>query len=194
LSDGTDVWLNAASSITFPTAFTGKERKVTVTGEVYFEVAKNKAKPFKVIANEAEIQVFGTHFNVNAYADEPATQTTLLEGSVKITRGSSTAMLEPGQQATLNKSGQMSIVEDADIEMVMAWKNGFTSFKSADIQSIMRQVSRWYNVDVYYEGNIPERKFTGDISRNANLSQLLRLLEVSKIHFTIEKNRLTVIP
>ncbi|MEP7258201.1 MAG: FecR domain-containing protein [Flavitalea sp.] len=194
LSDGTQVWLNAGSSITYPTAFSGKERRVTMTGEAYFEVAKNAGMPFKVIAKNAEVSVLGTHFNINAYADEPIMQTTLIEGSVKVSKGKESDLLTPGQQAQLSEVGRIQIVREADVELALAWKNGFTSFKSADIKTIMRQVERWYDVSVNYEGSTPERTFTGDISRNANLSQLLRLLEVSKIHFNINGNKLTVLP
>ncbi|AEV99801.1 hypothetical protein A4D02_26050 [Niastella koreensis] len=210
LPDGSKVWLNAASSIRYPVAFTGNERNVELTGEAYFEVAKNPAMPFKVIipsstkAGRSMIEVLGTHFNVSAYNDEEATKTTLLEGKVRIVSGEwaagngrstgkkQEALLQPGQQAQLFTSGQLKKIDDADIELAMAWKNGFTAFKRADIKSIMRQVARWYNVEVVYEGTIPQRSFTGGISRDARLSELLHLLEVSKVNFRIEGNRLVV--
>jgi transmembrane sensor len=210
LPDGSKVWLNAASSIRYPVAFTGNERNVELTGEAYFEVAKNPAMPFKVIipsstkAGRSMIEVLGTHFNVSAYNDEDATKTTLLEGKVRIVSGEwaagngrstgkkQEALLQPGQQALLFTSGQLKKIDDADVELAMAWKNGFTAFKSADIKSIMRQVARWYNVEVVYEGTIPQRSFTGGVSRDARLSELLHLLEVSKVNFRMEGNRLVV--
>jgi transmembrane sensor len=204
LPDGSKVWLNAASSIRYPVAFTGNERRIELTGEAYFEVAKDANKPFKVIIPPSgnnnsgdQVQVLGTHFNVYAYTDEPAMLTTLLEGKVKVVNGANAvAILEPGQQAISSSvAGKtIKVVDDADIDLAMAWKNGFTAFKSADIKSIMRQVARWYNVDVVYEGAIPQRSFTGGISRNARLSELLHLLEISKVHFRMEGNKLVVIP
>ena len=195
LSDGTKVWLNAASSITYPTVFVGKERRVTITGEAYFEVAKNKEMPFKINVNgREEVQVLGTHFNIMAYNDEPAIKTTLLEGSVKIVKDKTTGFLKPGQQAQLTPNGQLSIVDDADINEAVAWKNGQTLFVNEDIQTIMRQVSRWYNVDVEYQGTMPTRLFTGGISRESNLSVLLRILELSNIHFKITDAKIIVTP
>jgi len=220
LPDGSKVWLNAASSIRFPVLFTGKERRVELNGEAYFEVAhyqlpSGQKIPFKVSilssigrtenGPRGEVEVLGTHFNINAYSDEPSVHTTLLEGKVKVKSAMSNgqgAMLNPGQQAvfSLLPSGEQNgekgikVIDNADIELAMAWKNGFTAFKSADIKSIMRQVARWYNIDVVYEGAVPERTFTGGISRNANLSELLHLLEVSKVHFRIDGNKLVVMP
>jgi ferric-dicitrate binding protein FerR (iron transport regulator) len=198
LPDGSTVWLNATSSLRFPTAFIkGKERKVELTGEAYFEVTKNETMPFKVIVNKMEVQVLGTHFNVMAYNNEHDIKTTLLEGSVKInsTVNNKSIVIKPGQQASLdNSNSEINVSQNVDIDLVVAWKNGYTAFKSADITTIMRQVERWYDVDVNYEGTIPVRTFTGKISRNANLSELLRLLEVSKIHFTIDGRKITVLP
>ncbi len=195
LADGTKVWLNASSSITYPTAFTGKERRVTITGEAYFEVAKNKGMPFKVNVNgREEVQVLGTHFNIMAYNDEPAIKTTLLEGSVKIEKDNVTGVLKPGQQARLAPNGQLSVIDDADVDQAVAWKNGQTLFINEDIKSIMRQVSRWYNIDVEYRGEMPARVFTGGISRESNLSTVLKVLELSKIHFTIADSKIIVSP
>ncbi|WP_183565218.1 FecR family protein [Mucilaginibacter sp. SP1R1] len=195
LSDGTKVWLNAASSITYPIAFTGTERRVTITGEAYFEVAKNKKMPFKVNVNgQEEVQVLGTHFNIMAYDDEAAVKTTLLEGSVKIVKNNITGMLKPGQQAQLTAAGKLSIVDDADITEVMAWKNGQTLFVNQDIKSIMRQVSRWYDIDVQYQGDVPARLFTGGISRESNLSVLLKILELNHIHFKVTDKNIIVTP
>ena len=205
LPDGSKVWLNAASSIRYPVVFAGNERNVELTGEAYFEVAKDAAKPFHVKTATQDVEVLGTHFNVNAYNDEEAVKTTLLEGKVKVVKQSAignpqSAILKPGEQAiaiaspfTIDHS-PFTIDHSPDLELAMAWKNGITAFKSADIKTVMRQVTRWYNVEVVYEGNIPQRSFTGGISRNAPLSELLHLLEVSKVHFRIEGNRLIVTP
>jgi transmembrane sensor len=204
LPDGSKVWLNAASSLRYPVTFAANERRVELNGEAYFEIAKDAGKPFHVVTATQDVEVLGTHFNVNAYTDEPSTKTTLLEGKVKIRQGSmvngqsktgNEALLQPGQQAVLSGShSPFTIDHSPDLDLAMAWKNGFTAFNKADIKSIMRQVTRWYNVDVVYEGAIPQRSFTGGISRNARLSELLRLLEVSKVHFRIEGNTLIVTP
>ena len=195
LADGTKVWLNASSSISYPIAFSGTERRVTITGEVYFEVAKNKAMPFKINVNgQEEVQVLGTHFNIMAYSDEASVKTTLLEGSVKIIKNKMTGMLKPGQQAQLATDGKLSITDDTDINAVMAWKNGQTLFVNEDIKTIMRRVSRWYDIDVEYQGDMPGRLFTGGISRESNLSVLLKVLELNKIHFKMIGKKLIVSP
>lgn len=194
LPDGSKVWLNAASSLKFPTAFRGKERRVELSGEAYFEVARNASQPFFVSVNNASIAVLGTSFNVMAYADEAAMRTTLLEGAVKVSQASTSSLLKPGEQSLLEPNGRMEVIEKADVNLAVAWKNGLTSFKSADIKTIMRQVERWYDVEVVYNGTIPSRRFTGDIPRDANLSELLRLLEISRIHFKMEQRKLIVMP
>ncbi|MEO8713176.1 MAG: FecR domain-containing protein, partial [Parafilimonas sp.] len=192
LPDGSLVWLNAASSIRYPTAFTGTQRNVEITGEAYFEVAKNPSKPFIVTANGMQVEVLGTHFNINAYADETSIKTTLLEGTVQIKKGVLQTVLKPGQQAQLNESAGLKILNNINVDDVVAWKNGFISFKSADLKTIMRQVSRWYDVDVVYEGNIVQRNFTGEISRSANLSELLKILQASNIQFEMKEKKLIV--
>jgi len=195
LSDGTKVWLNASSSISYPITFSGTERRVSITGEVYFEVAKNKAMPFKINVNgQEDVQVLGTHFNIMAYNDEASIKTTLLEGSVKIVKNKMSGMLKPGQQAQLTTDGKLSITDDADINAVMAWKNGQTLFVNEDIKTIMRRVSRWYDIDVEYQGDMPSRLFTGGISRESNLSVLLKILELNKIHFKMIGKKLIVSP
>ncbi|HEY8957301.1 FecR family protein [Chitinophaga sp.] len=194
LPDGSKVWLNAASSLKFPTAFVGKERRVELSGEAYFEVARNASQPFFVSVNNASIAVLGTSFNVMAYADEAAMRTTLLDGAVKVSQASASSLLKPGEQSLLEPNGRMEVIEKADVNLAVAWKNGLTSFKSADIKTIMRQVERWYDVEVVYNGTIPSRRFTGDIPRDANLSELLRLLEISRIHFKMEQRKLIVMP
>lgn len=192
LADGTRVWLNAASSIRFPVMFTGTERQVEITGEAYFEVAKNRKMPFIVKANASEIEVLGTHFNVNAYDDELLTRTTLLEGSVKVKTNSHSKMLVPGQQLQMNKRGELKLFNDADLEEVVAWKEGLFIMKKADIGSVMRQIARWYNVEIIYEGSIPPGRISGDIPRNMNLSKVLKVMELMGLHFTIEGNKLIV--
>ena len=194
LSDGTRVWLNAASSIRFPVMFAGKERKVEITGEAYFEVAKNKQMPFKVKVNSSEIEVLGTHFNVNAYNDEAATRTTLLEGSVKIKKDNYSALLLPGQQSQVTKNGEIKVVNNADTEEVVAWKDGLFILKKADIPSVLRQIARWYDVDIVYKGNLPSGRITGDMPRNMNLSKMLEVMELVGVHFKIEDNKVLVEP
>jgi ferric-dicitrate binding protein FerR (iron transport regulator) len=194
LADGSKVWLNAASSIRFPISFPGMERRVEITGEAYLEIAKNPSSPFRVTVNGMEVEVLGTHFNVNAYADEASVNTTLLEGSIKITRGGNTGILTPGQQSQVKQNGEIKWIKNADVEEAVAWKNGRLLFNNTDLKTIMRQVMRWYDLDVVYEGNLSDRFFTADISRNTNLGDLLKVLEQSKIHFKIEGRILTVMP
>ena len=199
LPDGTIVWLNSASAITYPTAFTGTERKVTVNGEAYFEVAKRAGQSFRVIAGNTEIQVLGTHFNINAYPDEASLKTTLLEGSVKVVKNEQAVLLTPGQQAVVNTNqpgtgSNVSVVKAADIEQVMAWKNGLFSFKNADIATVMRHLARWYDVEVVYEGEIPGNRFEGDIPMDAPASQVLRVLQKNNVHFRINGNKIVVMP
>ncbi|MBX2924243.1 MAG: FecR domain-containing protein [Chitinophagaceae bacterium] len=192
LPDGTGVWLNAASSITYPTAFAGRERKVSVTGEVYFEVAKNAAMPFKVQVGEQMIEVLGTHFNVNAYGNEHTINTTLAEGRVKITERDKTILLQPGQQVRNDKNGKLKLVRDPDMDEILAWKDGVFRFNGTDIETIMRQVARWYGVEVVYKDKIAEQ-FVAEIPRGVNVSKLLELLELTKqVHFTVNNKVITV--
>lgn len=196
LPDGSRVWLNAASSLKYPSSFGARsERRVELRGEAYFEVAHDKAKPFRVVTQGQTVEVLGTHFNINSYADESATTTTLEEGSVKVTSGSDRRILKPGQKAV--RENAEIVVSEADLQTALAWKNGKIYFKDADIRSIMKQVSRWYDIDIAYEGGISSRTFNGGISRKANLSSLLQILEMSKIRFRLEKDgertKLTVI-
>ncbi len=191
LSDGTQAWLNVASSITYPAFFTGNERKVTITGEVYFEVAHDNSKRFLVDANGSEVQVFGTHFNVMAYNDEDYLNTTLLEGSVKVVRGNASKMLEPGQQAKITSGGAIHISE-ADVAETMSWKTGEFVFKSYDIKQIMRQVARWYDVEVTYQSTMPDKHFSGVVNRNNEINQVLKILEGSGFKFTISGRKVLV--
>lgn len=194
LSDGTKVWLNASSSITFPTSFAANERKVILTGEAYFEVAKDKKRPFRVSVNDMQVNVLGTHFNVNAYSDEDVVNTTLLEGSVLLTEKNRKVLLRPGQQAQTEKSGSIIVKDDVNLEEVMGWKNGVFYFENASLQSVLRQVSRWYDVDVVFENGVPSRTFEGEIQRNLQLSQVLKILEKNKVHFKIDGKILRVMP
>jgi ferric-dicitrate binding protein FerR (iron transport regulator) len=193
LPDGTRVWLNAASSLRFPVAFTGKERRVEIDGEAYFEVAKNKNMPFIAKTRGGEIQVLGTHFNVMAYREEDAVRTTLLEGSVKFSSGNNVAVLKPGEQAKLSNEGQLKI-DEVDVEPVIAWKNGLFVFNNEDVSTVMRQLSRWYDVDVVYQAKQPKQLFVGEVPRNSKLSDVLKMLEVAgDIRFEIEGKKLIVI-
>lgn len=192
LSDGTKVWLNAASSIRFPVLFTGKERKVQVTGETYFEVAKNTAMPFKVKAEASEIEVLGTHFNVNAYNDEEVIRTTLLEGKIKVSNPSSTKFLLPGQQSGITKNGMMNVLDNADTEEAIAWINGRFQFKSSGLKDILRQIARWYDVDIEYKGNV-NMTFTGQLNRSDNVSKVFEKLRLTdEINFRIMGRKIIV--
>ncbi len=197
LPDGTEVWLNAASSIRYPTAFTGTERKVEISGEAYFEVAHytaagtGKRIPFKVMMNNGEeIEVLGTHFNVNAYPEEGNVKTTLLEGAVKLTQHHISVLIKPGQQAALTEKGFK--IDNPDIEKVIAWKTGFFDFDNLDLVSIMRQISRWYDVDIVYDGRLTTPKFGGRISRDLPLSSVLKMFEEYHIAFRLEGKKLHV--
>lgn len=203
LPDGSKVWLNAASSIKYPTEFSGNERRVEVTGETYFEIVRNTEKPFRVTVmppsggpgRGGEIEVVGTHFNINAYGDEPSIKTTLLEGKVKVSYDGKFALLRPGQQSQL-KSGTstLEIIDNADLEQAVAWKNGFFQFDNADLRSVMRQLSRWYDLDVEYQGKLPNETFGGRIDRSSNASEVLNVLEQNQIHFKIQGKKIIVTP
>ncbi|MHA4811422.1 FecR domain-containing protein [Flavitalea flava] len=203
LPDGTEVWLNAASSIRYPTIFSEKERKVTITGEAYFEVAKNKEKPFMVDINgKTGVEVLGTSFNVNAYADEPYINTTLLEGSIQVvnrplTDGTATnkkgVVLKPGQQVRI--SGQeMKLPENADLKMAVAWKEGSFQFNYTKLDEILRQFARWYDVEVIYDQKVPDFVLSGAIRRDFTLSEALMTLEKMGLRFRIEGGKLIILP
>lgn len=186
LPDGSKVWLNAASSITYPAAFAGKERTVTIKGEVYFEVAKNENMPFHVKANNITVDVLGTSFNIMAYEDEPAIKTTLITGAIKVNGH----LLKPGQQAVNER-----ITDNADIEEAIAWKNGLFEFNQQSIVSIMQQISRWYDVDIQYQGTIKSKTFTGQISRYAEITTVLQMMELTGgIHFKVSDRTVTAMP
>lgn len=197
LEDGTHVWLNAASSIRFPTRFAGKERRVQLTGEAYFEVAKDKEHPFIVDINQnASIEVLGTHFNVNAYTDEENMSTTLLEGAVAVTTGNDRRKIIPGQQAVVKPHGNDPIVvAPADTLRAIAWKNGVFDFNDAKLSEVMRQVSRWYDIEIVYEKGIPDIRVWGRMKRNQNLQQLIRILNGMDVKARLEDGRkLVVLP
>jgi transmembrane sensor len=198
LPDGSKVWLNAASSIQFPVSFTGNIRKVTITGEVYFEIAgrvtaSGAKQSFVVdIAGKSEVEVLGTHFNINAYDDEAIIKTTLLEGSVKVSNGSGQSrMLQPGQQSQII-GNRFSIINEADTEEAVAWKNGLFKFNDADIQAILRQAARWYDIEVEIKGNDSGERFRGKIARDVKLSEFLRILEVNQVSFQTQGKKIII--
>lgn len=195
LPDGTKIWLNASSSIRYPIAFTGKERRVTITGEVYMEVAKDAGRPFIVTTRHSDITVLGTHFNIMAYEDEPAVNTTLLEGSVKISiPGKQTAtIIKPGEQASVGNEGDDIKVKKVNAANIAAWINGFLSLKDCSVQEFMNQLSRWYDVDIEYAGKAPQQRFGGLINRNTSLSDILSVLDTGGIHTKLEGKKIIVL-
>lgn len=194
LPDGSKVWLNTASSIKYPTTFAGNARSVEITGEAYFEIVHNASKPFTVGVGGTTVQVLGTHFNINSYADEATIKTTLLEGSVRVIKGDGVVVLVPGQQSTVDKSGKIGLINGADEEDAVSWKDGYFHFKSADLATVLRGLSRWYDVEIVYEGKKPDQYFSGDIEKNLNLSEVLNILEKSQVHFKIQGKKLIVMP
>jgi transmembrane sensor len=194
LSDGTKVWLNASSSITFPTSFAVNERKVSIKGEVYFEVAKDKNRPFTVSVKDVEVKVLGTHFNINSYDDESEINTTLLEGSVLVGKKDKKVLLKPGQQAEIKNTGAVAVKQLNNFDEVMAWKKGMFYFNNASLETVLRQLSRWYDVDIVFEKGVVSRTFEGEINRDLELAQVLKILEGNNIHFKIEGKVLRVMP
>lgn len=189
LPDGTKVWLNAASSIRYPTVFTGDERKVEVTGEVYLEVAKDASKPFRLnVPGKAHIDVLGTSFNVSAYENDRMLNATLLEGSIKVNG----VKVMPGQQALVD--GQTPVVSKADVNKAVAWKNGLFNFEGATLEEVMKQLERWYDIEVIYAGGIPNIAFGGEMTKNISLQGLLIVLEKSDVNFRLEGRKLIVLP
>jgi ferric-dicitrate binding protein FerR (iron transport regulator) len=177
----------------FPTAFVGGERRVEINGEAYFEVAKNKSMPFVVSVNGTEVHVLGTHFNVMAYSEEGKIATTLLEGSVQVSKAGKKQVIVPGQQAVWKENGDFNLNMDVDLEEAVSWKNGKFHFNNADIKVIMRQIARWYDVDVEYRDNLSETQLGGIVSRKEDLRQLLRYFEIAgKVKFTLEGRKIIV--
>lgn len=194
LSDGSLVMLDAGSSITYPVVFPGNKRVVQIRGQAWFEIAKDTSRPFIVMHSDKQVQVYGTHFNVKAYDDEPDLRVTLVEGSIKVTNGVVSRMLIPGQQAILSRSGSgIRIDEHADVEATIAWKNGLFEYKSKDLTYVMRDIARWYDIEIIYDGPTPTDTFTGGFSRSVTLTELLTILEMSRIHFKLEGRKLTVL-
>lgn len=193
LPDGSRVWLNAASSLRFPASFTGRSRNVDVSGEAYFEIAPNATMPFTVRANGVEVQVLGTSFNINAYSDEASINTTLLEGGVQVKAGTQVQRLVKGQQASVSPTGAIKLVQHANLDQVVSWKNGFFNFKDADIPAVMRQLARWYDLEVVYEGRIPTRQFQGKMQRDLPLKDVLALLEEAEVHVKMQGKKIIVL-
>jgi ferric-dicitrate binding protein FerR (iron transport regulator) len=196
LPDGSKVWLNAESSLRFPTAFSGEERNVELTGEAYFDIAKDARKPFIVAVNSMEVEVLGTEFNVMAYANEGTVNTSLLRGAVRVRNAGTVSVLRPGQQARLYKDGRLSVVNHPFIEDEAAWKDGMFIFNDEHLGSIMRRISRWYNVEIIFTTETMKSKvFTGQISKHEQLSEVLKMLELTNaVHFNIENRKVTVTP
>jgi ferric-dicitrate binding protein FerR (iron transport regulator) len=210
LADGTKVWLNAMSSIRFPVIFIGNTRNVEITGEAYFEVTKNPAMPFHVTVNNMEVEVLGTHFNINSYSDEPDVRTTLLEGAVKVGRRQSvpqdgsngqSVILKPGEQAIAVSNSRFTIDDSRftidhspNTDQALAWKRGLFDFNHASLQTVLRQLSRWYDIDVKFEGGVVNRTFRGKITRDLSLAQVINILQDLDVKFRIEGKTLLVSP
>lgn len=192
LADGTKVWLNAASSLKYPVSFSSQEYKVELSGEAYFEVAYQKNKTFLVVSNGQTIEVLGTHFNINAYNDEAMIKTTLMEGSAKIISKGASNIIKPGEQAQLIHDHVNIVTVNTEDEI--AWKNGLFNFKEASLETVMKQLSRWYDVDIRYEGKVPDRVFSGDISKNIRAAQLQEILSFKQIHFRVNGKTIIITP
>jgi transmembrane sensor len=193
LADGTNVWLNAQSSIRYPLTFNSYKREVVLNGEGYFEVAHRNTQPFFVVTHDHTVKVLGTHFNVNTYADEPVSKTTLMQGSIQINTSYGIQLLKPGQQAVIWSNGVS--LGKADLDEAMAWKNGDFTFDGEKLDVIMRKISRWYNVDVVYQNNARNVKFSGSISMSKDITDVLKVLEVTDaVHFKVTGRRVTVMP
>jgi len=198
LADGSKIWLNAASTLKYPSSFSGTERLVQLSGEAFFEVSRNQAMPFRVLIKNAEVEVLGTTFNVMAYEEEPFSRTTLLEGVVKIANGSQKATLKPGEQAEVpyavpGASAPIRVTSGVNADAVLAWKSGFLQFSDEDIRTVMREVGRCYNIEIQYESNIPEKKISGSFSRKAGLSKILEQLSNLGFHFSNDGKTVTII-
>lgn len=194
LQDGTMVWLNAASSLRYPVAFTSNKREVELTGEGYFEVAHDAAKPFIVnLTDGTRVTVLGTHFNINSYSDENSIKTTLLQGSVLVKQGERQKELLPGDQAETGQN-QFKVVHLSNTDQIVAWKNGYFSFNDDNLESIMRQLSQWYNVDIDFPQGVPNVLFSGELDRNLKLEELLEVFSTLKINYQIENRKLIITP
>ncbi|HEY0177805.1 MAG TPA: FecR domain-containing protein [Pedobacter sp.] len=187
LADGSQVWLNSSSSIKFPASFSTNERRIGISGEAYFEVSHDARRPFRVVCDGQTTEVLGTHFNINGYQDNGSIVTTLLEGKVRITKDHREVLLSPGEQARVTPDHTITVTEHADAELAVAWKNGLFKFNKTDLKEVMQQLGRWYDVDVRYNGQIRDRKFSGEITRGANISEVLDMLSLLKINFKISE-------
>jgi transmembrane sensor len=192
LPDGTKAWLNAGSSITYPLTFAANERRVAVTGEVYLEIIHNPNQPFTITVKDQTVEDLGTHLNIKAYDDDSTINTSLLEGSIKLNKGPISAILKPGQQATIHPDDSAFQVKAIDADQAIAWKNGYFSFDRADIRTVMREMARWYNVQVIFKGALPKTKFKGKVYRNINASEALKILSYFGAHFQIEGKTIIV--
>lgn len=192
LSDGSRVWLNAASSIRFPTSFPGNERRVEITGEAYFEIAPDKEKPFIVQTGNMEVQVLGTHFDLMAYDDENHISTTLIEGAVKVKSGSQERVLSPGQQGSIEKSSGNLSVKEVETDPVIAWTQERLALTNADFGGLMRQISRWYDVDVVFDGKIPDLQIGGFIHKDVYLSTVMEFLGRNGLHYRMEGRKIII--
>jgi len=198
LPDGSHVWLNNASSLRYPVSFTGSSREVELTGEAYFEIAKDASHPFRVAVHRgaatSTIEVLGTSFNIMAYDDENAERTTLVEGSVRFVHGGASALLKPEEQSVLDEKGGLKTLREVNIAEITAWKNGYFHFDHSSLETTMRQLARWYDVDVEYTGSVPPQEFVGKIQRNLPLLAVLKGLENEQVHFSLEGRKLIVRP
>lgn len=192
LPDGSKVWLNAETSIKFPSKFIGAERRVELIGEAYFEIAKKINQPFKVVTNRIEVQVLGTAFSISDYKDETTQKTTLFDGAIKIKRGEKTQLLKPGEQSILTANNQFQLKDGVDLEVELAWKNGLFLFKDASMEEVMNQVARWYNVEVIYEGKNSKKLFNGSVSRSANLDELMSMLAFTGVAYEIKERNIII--
>lgn len=192
LPDGTNVWMNAGSSLKYPTYFDGNERSVVLTGEAYFEVSHNEKMPFKVFSNGQQVEVLGTHFNIRAYENEPVLKTTLLEGKIKVTEDDNTMIVKPGQQTTVTIDRHTMKIAEVNTELAIAWKNRLFYFENAKYDEIMREIERWYDVKVIYKGKIPDEKFQGAIQKDLKLNQVLKMLESKDVHFKVSGKEVIV--
>lgn len=193
LPDGTKVWLNAGSSLKFPTVFSDTERVVEMVGEAYFEVASDKKKPFKVHTAHQTVEVLGTHFNVNSYSDESIVKTTLLEGSIKVSSGGQSLLIKPGEQAMFQFANHHLAIQKVDAEEAIAWKNGYFQFNDESIKSIMRKISRWYDIEIEYQNGFVDQGFVGTISKYEDVTKVLKMLELTgTVNFKIQGRRITV--
>lgn len=194
LPDGSRVWLNNVSSLRYPTSFQGKERTVELSGEAYFEIAKDASRPFFVKVRDESVEVLGTSFNVMAYSEEGGTQTTLLTGAVQVRAGNASVKLRPNEQVQLTNAGELKVLNEVPSQDIVSWKDGFFYFGRASFETMMRQLARWYDVDVVYEGKAPDMEFGGKIDRSLPLDDLLKFLNKNQIHFRLQGRKLIVLP